>query len=253
MSARDLSLFVLAQSWQGRPGARGSALDNERSGLVPDSEWKKKTLGEEWQPGENLSNAIGQGFMLLTPLQLALAYGTIGMDGKMFQPYLVKEVKDNDGKVIFQGSTQMLRDVQQPGGNGEPAVSPETFATVKQALAQVFQGSHGTGARYKIPGISIGGKTGTAQLFQLTKEQVYLRCENRELKQRHNGWLVAFAPLDKPKVVIAVHSEHSCHGTAGGPVVHDVMLAYFRKYAPEMLKDLDKKTAVMPVTQEGDE
>ncbi|MCC6277184.1 MAG: penicillin-binding protein 2 [Oligoflexia bacterium] len=231
----------------------GIPLDNERSGLVPDTEWKKKTLGEEWQPGENLSNAIGQGFMLITPLQLAVTYATIGTDGKVYQPFLVKNVKDTDGKTIFEGTPRLLRNVQEAGSTNEPQVTKETFEHVKKALSLVFQGGHGTAGRYRIPGINIGGKTGTAQLFQLSKEQVYMKCENRELKQRHNGWLAAFAPIDNPRIDVVVHSEHSCHGTAGGPVVKDLLISYFRKYEPDLLKDLDKKIGTVPIVHEGDE
>jgi penicillin-binding protein 2 len=132
----------------------------------------------------------------------------------------------------------MLRDLSK----GDPVtgvkVSPETFAVVKEGLRQVYHGSRGTAQAYRVPGIEAAGKTGTAQLFQLTADQVFARCENRKLKQRHHGWMVAYAPADNPQISVAVLAEHSCHGNIGaGPLVRDTMIAYFKKYAPDLLKD----------------
>ncbi|MDZ4677131.1 MAG: penicillin-binding protein 2 [Oligoflexia bacterium] len=219
----------------------GILLDNERSGLVPDTDWKKKTLGEEWQPGENLSNAIGQGFMLLTPLQMVTIYSAIGLDGLVNRPYIIKKIQDIDGNSRQEFGSKTIRNVQSTEDGNDAVISLENFEIVKTGLSRVFQGDHGTAQAFKIPGLEIAGKTGTVQLFTFTKEQVFAKCEARELKQRNNGWLVAFAPKDKPKFAVAVHVEHGCHGTTAGPIVKDMMLAYFRKYAPEYLKTYDEK------------
>jgi len=222
----------------------GIQLDNERSGLIPDTDWKKRTLGEEWQPGENLPVAIGQGFVLLTPLQLAMAYGGIGMDGMVYKPYVLKKVTDVDGTVRMESQPHLLHDATKPENPGDAVITPETFETVKKGLNLVFEGPHGTARHFKIPGLDMAGKTGTVQLFQLSAEKVYQLCENRPFKQRHNGWMVSFAPVDHPRFVVAVHTEHSCHGGAAGPMIHDTMLAYFKKYAPELLPSDPEKLKV---------
>lgn len=233
----------------------GITLDNERAGLIPDSEWKKRTLGEEWQPGENLSVTIGQGFVALTPLQLLNAYAAIGTNGLLYTPYVVSKIEDADGKMKREFLPKLIRDAQKKDFPGDVSISPETFEIVKRGLGEVFSGDHGTAHAFKIPGIQIGGKTGTAQLYQLSAETVYASCEKREFKQRHNGWLVAFAPLANPRIAIVVHAEHSCHGTAAGPILHDLMLAYFKKYAPDLLdkKDVEKTQIQISQPTESDE
>lgn len=230
----------------------GIALDNERTGLVPDTVWKKKALGEEWQPGESLSNAIGQGFNLLTPLQMAVSYGAIGTEGKVSRPYLIKKIESLDGKVLKTYSPQLMHDAQVKENDGDVTISHETFQIAKKSLLDVFELEHGTARAYRIPGLTIAGKTGTVQLFQLTAETVFAKCENKPLKQRHNGWMAAYAPADKPLIALAVHVEHGCHGTAAGPTIKDIILAYFKKYAPDKLKDLDIKIKPLaaPVEEE---
>jgi len=213
----------------------GIALDNERSGLIPDTEWKKRTLGEEWQLGENLPVAIGQGFILVTPLQLAMAYGAIGNDGLVYRPYIIKRINDVDGKLREEFGPTLLHDAKKAEFAGDAVITQQSFDVVKQGLGLVFYGDHGTGHHYMIKGIDMAGKTGTVQLFQISAEKIYQHCENRPLKQRHNGWMVAFAPKDHPKIAVAVHAEHACHGPAAGPMIHDVLMAYFKKYAPNML------------------
>lgn len=213
----------------------GITLDNEISGLIPDSVWKKNRLGEEWQPGENLSSAIGQGFVLVTPLQLANAYSAIGTNGLLYRPYIVKKIQDVEGKVYAEFAPKLIRDskISETEPNG---ISPEVFETVKKALSGVFNGKRGTARGAKIPGIEAIGKTGTVQLFQLSKESVYANCDSLDLKRRHHGWLVASAPREKPMITVAVLTEHSCHGASSGPILKDIMLAYFKKYAPHLLQ-----------------
>jgi penicillin-binding protein 2 len=227
----------------------GILLDGERAGLIPDSEWKKRTLGEEWQPGENLSVTIGQGFVAVTPLQLLGAYAAIGMDGKVFKPYVISKIQDSEGQIRKVFEPELLRNAQVKDFPGDVSISPETFAIVKKGLLQVFSEPHGTGHSARIPGLDIAGKTGTAQLFQLSAENVYARCENREFKQRHNGWIVGFAPKDNPRIAVVVHAEHGCHGAAGAPILHDLMLAYFKKYAPDLLDTSNNEKTEIGVVQ----
>ncbi len=231
----------------------GILMDNERSGLIPDSEWKKKTLGEEWQPGENLSNAIGQGFNLVTPLQMAVTYGAIGTEGLVYRPFLIKKIESLDGKIKQSFNPQLIRDAQKKDKEEDVVIDPATFKIVKEGLTRVFAGEHGTGHSFRIPGLEIAGKTGTAQLFQLSAENIFAKCENKPLKQRHNGWMVAFAPADDPKIALAVHAEHACHGTAAGPTIKDVLVSYFKKYHPELIKDVDVKVKTIAIPSEVDE
>lgn len=226
-------------------------MDREASGRLPNSEWKKANLGEEWQPGENLSTAIGQGYVTVTPLQMAIAYNTIAMEGKVVKPFIVKKVVDHEGKVLLERFPEVVRDVTLPQPNGFK-IDPETFKIVKEAMRRVSNGASGTARSLKIPGVQMAGKTGTAQVMSFSADQIYAACESRPMHLRHHGWFVAWAPWDKPEITVAVLAQHSCHGNPGAaPVVRDIIEAYFRKYHPDViaegLKKGDKRAVAKPV------
>lgn len=211
-------------------------LPNEVSGVMPTSEWKAKVFGEEWQPGENLSSAIGQGYVLATGLQMAIAYNTMGLEGKVYAPFYVKQIVGPDGKIIEENGPKMLRDISLPGPDGV-FISKENFQTVNEGMRRVANGAFGTAKWWKIPGVEMAGKTGTSQVMSFSSDQIYAKCESRPLRQRHHGWYVAFAPAHNPEITVAVLSEHACHGSTGSaPIVRDVILAYMQKYHPDLLK-----------------
>lgn len=213
----------------------GIEIAREVSGTMPSSAWKKATVGEEWQPGENLSTAIGQGFVNVTPLSMAVAYNTIGTEGKVVKPFLVRKVIDQDGKVLRESFPQTVRDLQQTQPNGI-RVSPETFKVVKEGLRRVANGDRGTAKHWKVPGVQMAGKTGTAQVMGFSADQIYAECEGRPMHMRHHGWFVAFAPADNPEITVAALAEHACHGSTGAaPIVRDIVQAYFQKYHPEVI------------------
>lgn len=229
-------------------GARTDVgLANEMPGLIPNSDWKLKSLGEEWQPGENLSNAIGQGYVLATAMQMAVAYNTIGLEGKVVKPFLIKRIISPTNQILKEFEPQIVRDVSQPQANGMK-IDKSVFKIVREAMRRVVQGDRGTAKWWRIPGIEFAGKTGTTQLMSFSADSIYDKCELRPLTQRHHGWFVAFAPADNPEIAIAVLAEHACHGSTGAaPVARDIIEAYFAKYHPEKLKKLATKT----LTQSG--
>lgn len=235
----------------------GIELPNENSGLMPSAAWKKQAIGEEWQPGENLSSAIGQGFVLATPLQLAVAYNAIGTEGQVIKPFVVKKVVDHEGKTVRESNPLVVRDLTQTQKTGIK-VDPATFKIVKDGLRRVVQGARGTARFVNIPGADIAGKTGTTQVMGFAANDIYSKCENRPILQRHHGWFVAFAPANNPEITIAALAEHSCHGSSGaGPVVKELMKAYFEKYHPELIAEALKKgkasaTQEQPTNSEGE-
>lgn len=226
-------------------------LTQEVSGLIPTSEWKLKKLGEEWQPGENLSNAIGQGFVLVTALQMALAYNTIGLEGPVVKPFIIKKVLNQEDQVVQEFQPQIVRDATMDNEFGVK-ISKENFKVVKEAMRRVVQGERGTARGSKIKGVEMAGKTGTTQVRSFSAEEVYNRCDSRPIFQRHHGWFVAFSPVEKPEITVAVLAQHACSGAQGGaPVVHDIMQAYYDKYHPELMKAAaqDKKREVPAVVK----
>ena len=213
----------------------------ETKGLLPNRDWKLKTVGEPWQPGENLSMSIGQGFVISTPIQMARAYSIIGREGEVFQPQLIKKVISPEQKTIAEFSPKLLDDISQPK-EGRKFIKKEHFRTVKEGLRRVVQGDRGTARRVRVPGFEIAGKTGTAQVRSFKASQIYKKCKERPMKLRHHGWFTSFAPVEKPEIAIAVFAEHSCSGSGGAaPIAKKIYDAYFEKHYPERFKEGKEK------------
>lgn len=209
----------------------------EAPGRLPNSAWKKSIRGEDWQPGEDLTLGIGQGYVTVTPLQMAVAYNTIATEGKVVKPFIVKKVVDHDGHIMMERDAEIVRDITLPQPNGYK-IDAETFKIVKEAMRRVANGSRGTARGLRVPGVQMAGKTGTAQVMSFSADQIYQSCESRPIQMRHHGWYVAWAPWDKPEITVAVLAQHSCHGNPGAaPIVRDIMEAYFKKYHPEMIAE----------------
>ncbi len=234
----------------------GIEIPREAQGRMPNSQWKVQAMREEWQPGENLSNAIGQGFVEMTPIQLAVAYNTLAREGKVVRPFIVQKVLDNDGNILKQNQPEIVRDLLEPT-EGLPTYHQANFKVVKEGMRRVVMGDRGTARSVRIPGVEIAGKTGTAQVMNFSAAEIYQKCDNRPVHQRHHGWFAGWAPADNPEIVVVALAEHSCSGSKGaGPLVKDVLSAYFNKYHPEMIaeglkNDKTAKRAAAPAAVEA--
>ena len=210
-------------------------LFNEKSGLMPTRAWKLKRKGEEWQPGEDLSNAIGQGFILTTTIQLAHSFNTLAMEGQCYKPFLVKKLMNSNNKEIVVNEPEIIDDLTQPNEEGI-FIERKHFNTVKEGLRRVFIGKKGTARWHQIKGLEMAGKTGTVQLISFSAKELYKKCLERPLHLRHHGWFVGFVPVKKPEITVAVFAEHGCSGSGGAaPVFKDIVRAYFEKYHPSQL------------------
>jgi penicillin-binding protein 2 len=199
-------------------GARtGIELDHEGKGLVPTAGWKKKRYGIAWQPGETLSVAIGQGFNLVTPLQMAVFTGAVANGGVRYRPTLVKRVVSGDSEEIL-GNT--------PHVAGRLPVSPANLALVKKGLWEVVQGERGTARIARLKDTDISGKTGTAQV--VSREKIEESEEGATArKYLDHAWFVAYAPSENPQLAIAVIIEHGEHGSsAAAPVARELIKTY---------------------------
>jgi penicillin-binding protein 2 len=211
----------------------GIDLKNEVPGLIPTTEWKKLNRGEPWQEGENLSIAIGQGYVNATTLQLANGYMAIGASGKLYQPRLVTKVTNPRGDVLQEFPPNLISDLTD---ESKPYyVSPENFKVVQKGLFKVANGERGTARWAKIPGFTIAGKTGTAQVRGFSADEIYKSCYQRPRKQRHNGLYIAYGPSENPEITVAVLTEHSCSSKESVPIVRDFYQTYVAKYHPDRL------------------
>ncbi len=187
---------------------------NERPGLIPTSAWKKRRFGKPWQGGETLSIAIGQGFNLVTPLQMAVFVAAIGNGGTLYRPRILKYTRSYNDKNEIQQTPEIL--------GGLPA-GKETLKLIRKGMLDVVGGARGTARRVKIKGIDIAGKTGTAQVFTLTKSH---RDRNKRLDYnlRDHAWFVCYAPAENPVIAVSVIIEHGEHGsTTAAPVAIEVV------------------------------
>lgn len=218
---RDLGIDRIADFARafglGRP--TGIDLPNEKSGLVPTKKWKERRLGEAWMGGETISASIGQGFNLLTPLQLAVAYAAIANGGVLVEPRTVLRRETDDG-VVEAGEPKVL---------GHLPVAPEYLEVIRDGLEAVVAEPRGTGGRARVPGVRVAGKTGTAQVVRL-KHTEDLEEGEIPIKHRDHAWFVAYAPVEAPEIVVAVLAEHGGHGgSAAAPIAQRVLARHFEK------------------------
>jgi penicillin-binding protein 2 len=194
----------------------GAALDDEKSGIVPDSEWKRKRLRQPWFPGETLSVAIGQGYLTTTPLQIANMMAAVANGGTLYRPRLVDKIESVDGRTVREYGPEKIRTI---------AVKPETLERVRNALADVVKSPRGTGGASRSNLVEIAGKTGTAQVVEM--KGAYLKSEQLSYFSRDHAWFVAYAPVQNPQIAVAVLVEHGGHGgSAAAPLAKKV----FEKY-----------------------
>jgi penicillin-binding protein 2 len=197
----------------------GIGLDGEQAGLVPTSAWKERRFGEPWLPGETVSAAIGQGYNLTTPLQLAVAYAAVANGGDVLRPRLVLELETPD-----RGTTQ-----PPPERIRHVPVSAENLALVREGLHAVVDAPGGTGRRAHVEGLAVGGKTGTAQVVRLEKTQGKKGLAIPR-PHRDHAWFASFAPVDAPEIVVSVLVEHGGGGGANAaPVAQKVLQRWWDK------------------------
>lgn len=199
-------------------------LDNERSGTIPSSAWKQRRFHERWYPAETLSVAIGQGYVTVTPLQLADLAAEVANGGTLYKPQFVKEIDALDGTVVKSFPPIIESRVR---------IDPQVLEEVREGMAGVVNQPDGTAHGAKLDNVIVAGKTGTAQVV---KEGQGVRLKENALpeKYRDHGWFIAFAPVDHPKIAVACIIEHSGHGgSSAGPVVKAVMEKYFEMNQPQ--------------------
>ncbi len=185
----------------------GIDLLGERTGLLPSREWKKRVKGRIWFPGETLITGIGQGYMLATPLQLASATSILAMRGEVSQPHLLEKLEmagDNSLVEVEWAKKEPVKLSRE--ANWEHAI---------QGMVSVMHGPRGTarGSGYGLD-FKMAGKTGTAQVFGIAQDEKY-DAETIAKKLRDHALFVTFAPVDKPKIAVAVIAENG----GGGSVV----------------------------------
>jgi penicillin-binding protein 2 len=192
----------------GLGSATGVDLPGEKSGLVPSPEGRRER-GRPWHSGETLNISIGQGALLVTPLQVARVTSAIANGGVLWKPRLIQRVERPDGKLAYSESSRM---------NGQVDLSPVVWAFLRQSMSGVVNDPMGTGAAARLPGLEIGGKTGTAQTI----------ANSSSAKGQDHAWFASFAPVNDPQVVVVVFVEGGGHGgSVAAPIARQIFQAIF--------------------------
>jgi penicillin-binding protein 2 len=211
----------------GMAGKTGIDLPNEQESLVPNTEWKLKRTGERWYPGETISVSIGQGQVSVTPASLAVMISTVANGGTRVTPHVIKAIDEGSG----------WKPVPAPAVADKVAFKPDTLAALREGLWMVVNAS-GTGARGRVEGRDVSGKTGTAQVIS-NEGRARAKASGRDL--RDHGWFVFFAPRDNPEIAGVIFGEHNEHGYLGAPIARHVIETYFAKKEGKPLPVLTPK------------
>ncbi len=196
----------------------GLDLDTEKGGLIPTTQWKLKRWGIPWQRGETVISAIGQGFVLTTPLQMANLISSVFNGGRVYTPQVTKWVRKANGESLFEFA---------PISAGEIGIKPKHLELIKKALVGVVNQPHGTGSKARLKDIVVAGKTGTAQVVAVKKDGVSRREDDIPWELRDHAWFVAIAPASAPDIAVAVLIEHGGHGgSAAAPIAREIIKAY---------------------------
>ncbi|MDK9709210.1 MAG: penicillin-binding protein 2 [Desulforhopalus sp.] len=196
----------------------GVEMEYEKEGLAPTKKWKLKNRKAKWQDGETLSVAIGQGYNLVSPLQVCVMTSALANGGKVYRPKLVEQVVDLEGTIVENFAPELVS--QLPG-------MEKYFKLIRKGMEEVVQGKAGTARNVAIEGLRIAGKTGTAQVVRLAQYRG-LKESAIPYEVRDHAWFTCYAPADNPEIAVTVLVEHGLHGGSGaGPIARAILNQYF--------------------------
>jgi len=225
-------------------------LDGERAGLVPSTKWATEKQHRKWYPSETISVAIGQGPLVVTPLQVANMAAAVASGGKVFQPHVVRYVDrvQPDGSYRrFRVPSRVLHEVK---------LSPPALKSVREGLWKVVNEEGGTGGAARVEGLDVSGKTGSVQVIAYAGR---VRAEALPFRYRDHAWFASFAPLNNPQLVVVVFVEHGGHGgTDAAPLAKLLYEARFKDSVngarldlsnPETLEQIKEGELPLPSTR----
>ena len=211
----------------------GVDMEGETSGLLPSTAWKQNRHKQKWYVGDTVSAGIGQGYNLVTPLQLAHATAILANDGVAFRPRLVRQVQRNDQSVVPETQPEL-----------SIKFNPEHLAMVKRAMVAVTlpggtAAQAGAGAPY-----AIAGKTGTAQVIGMKQGEKYIESQVQE-RHRDHAWFITFAPAEQPTIAMVVLVENGGHGSStAAPIARKVLDYYLLGKIPKPLPMVNEAPGV---------
>ncbi len=224
--AKNLGIDLIHQQFQafGFNKVTGVDLNGEKSGLIPSSAWKLRERGEVWYPGETIITGIGQGFMLATPLQLANSAALMANRGRRVTPRFLSTPEDANSS----DSSTVLSDIEPNLAPNQP--NAQMYEDVIAAMRDVVHGERGTARRLSANiDYELAGKTGTSQVINIAQDAKYE--EDKIAKRfRDHSLFIAFAPIDNPKIALAVIVENGGSGSrTAAPIAGKVIDFYLKR------------------------
>lgn len=190
----------------------GLDIGDETAGSLPSPDKKKKATGETWGVGDTYNISIGQGDFMASPLQLATAVSSIANGGTLYKPYLVKEIVDENGKLVKAVDPQVTRN---------NFINPEYLALVRRGMRQTMESGTGCCSTNREVPVPVSGKTGTAE----TSSEGY---DGKNPRTKPHAWFEAYAPSDNPEIVVVALVEYAGEGAEFAlPVARDTLKWYF--------------------------
>lgn len=186
----------------------GIDLPGEAKGLVPDPDWKRKTIGDIWTIGDTYNMSIGQGYVLATPLQIANMTAAVANGGTLYKPQLVHDIRDTQGRIVHTIEPQVIRRI---------GVEPAHLAIVREGMRDAV--TRGTATKANLADVNVAAKTGTAEFYG-PKVNGHLPT---------HAWFTAFAPYEDPQIVVTVFVYGGGEGSeAAAPIATDILRAFFK-------------------------
>ncbi|WP_020675587.1 penicillin-binding protein 2 [Geopsychrobacter electrodiphilus] len=199
----------------------GFPLGGEKSGVIPSQSWKRQRFNQSWYAGETVITAIGQGYVLTTPIQLAVMTAALANHGDVLQPQVVRRVEDWNGTVLKEETPQVMHHIDIP---------EDAWNAVNQGLVAAVNEPHGTASAARMGNIEVAGKTGTSQVVRRRSDEEEAADRlDVPYRFRAHALFVAYAPADNPEIALAVVVEHGQHGgSAAGPIARAILESYFK-------------------------
>ncbi len=197
-------------------GEKTGLVIHERAGRMPDKKWYTDHHPDGFTPGSALQIVLGQGDVVATPLQVALAYAAISNGGKLYAPRLVDQITNDDGNAQFSFTPELRRELD---------VSPKNLEIVRNSLWMATNQPGGTSFRHRPIEFEVAGKTGTAQVHTFGKERI--RNKEKAFQFRDHAWFASWSPADEPRLALVVFLEH---GGSGGGNAAPIAMKIYREY-----------------------
>lgn len=205
-------------------------LPGERPGLIPTRDWKQRTYGQQWTQGDSLVMGIGQGYVLATPLQLAVMTARLANGGIAITPHLTRD------RII-----ERRAEPRAAGAFPRIDISPSHLQVVLRGMDSVVNGERGTARRVRLPepSVAMAGKTGTSQVRRITRQERAAglpRPEDVEWRYRDHALFVCYAPVDRPRFAVCVIVEHGGGGSAvAAPIAQEIMIQALRRTPQQLM------------------